>query len=70
MGKIIGKSLSKNWSSNHSQRILAACQKFLDCTWQFATYTLKTTSRKVVQKIVEPTCDLIADKVAATEAKL
>ena len=63
MGKIIGQS-------NHSQRMLAACQKFLDCTWQSATYTLKTTSRRVVQKIAEATVDLIAHKTAATEAKL
>ena len=70
IGKIIGKSLSKNWGSNHSQRILAACQKLLDCTWQSATYTIKTTSRRVVQKIAEATGDLIADKIAVTEAKL
>ena len=57
MGKNIGKDISENLSSKYSQ-------KLLDHTKQFPTDALKTTSKRVIQKTVEATSDLIDNKIA------
>ena len=57
MGKNIGKNVSKNLSGIYSQ-------KLLDHTKQTATDVLKTTSKRVIQKAAEATCDLIGNKIA------
>ena len=57
MGKNIGKNISKNLSGIYSQ-------KLLDHTKQTATDVLKTTSKRVIQKVAEATCDLIGNKIA------
>ena len=57
MGKNIGKDISENLSSKYSQ-------KLLDHTKQFRTDALKTTSKRVIQKTVEATSDLIDNKIA------
>ena len=57
MGKNIGKDISENLSRKYSQ-------KLLDHTKQFPTDALKTTSKRVIQKTVEATSDLIDNKIA------
>ena len=44
----MGKKISKNLSSEYSQ-------KLLDHTKQFATYALKTASKRTIQKTAEAT---------------
>ena len=57
MGKVTGKSISKNVS--------AKCgQNFLDHTKQSATDGLETASKKAIQKTAEATGDLIGNKIA------
>ena len=62
MGKNIGKSLSKY------------SQKLSDNAKEFATYSLKNTSIRVIQKTAEATCNLIgnkiADKIASTALQI
>ena len=57
MGKDIGKNISKNLSGINSQ-------KLLDHAKQTATDVLKTTSKRLIQKTAEATCDLIGNKIA------
>ena len=57
MGKDIGKNISKNLSGIYSQ-------KLLDHAKQTATDVLKTTSKRLIQKTAEATCDLIGNKIA------
>ena len=57
MGKDIGKNISKNLSVIYSQ-------KLLDHAKQTATDVLKTTSKRLIQKTAEATCDLIGNKIA------
>ena len=57
MGKIIGKSISKNLSGKYSQ-------KLLDHAKQSATDAIKTSSKRVIQKIAAATSDLISNKIA------
>ena len=57
MGKNIGKSKSKNLSGKHSQKLLNHAKRS-------ATESLKTTSKRVIQKLAEATGDLIGNKVA------
>ena len=55
----------KNISRNKSIKVSDKCsQNILDHAKQSATYALKTTSKKVVQKIAEETVDLTGNKIA------
>ena len=57
MGKNIGKNVSKCLNSKYSQKIL-------DHAKQSATDAFKTSSKRVIQKTVEGTGDLIGNKLA------
>ena len=57
MDKNIGKDISKNLSGKYSQ-------KLLDYAEQTAIDTLKTSSKRVIQKTVEATGDLIDNKIS------
>ena len=57
MGKNIGKNISKNLSGKYSE-------KLLDHGKKSATDALKTSSKRVIQKIAEATGDLILSKIA------
>ena len=56
MSKNIGKNISKNLSGKFNQN-------FLDHAKQSATYALKTTSKRVIQKKVETSGDLICNRI-------
>ena len=58
MSKNIGKILSGKYS-----------QKFLDHIEKDATDALKTTSKKVIRRTAEATCDLIGKKIANKSIK-
>ena len=64
MGKNIGKNISKNLSGKCSSGMLVICQKLLDHAKQSATDTLRTSSKRVIQKTTEATGDLIGNKIA------
>ena len=55
MGKNIGKNIRKDLSSKYSQ-------KLPDIAKQSETDALKTSSKRVIQKTVEATGDLIVNK--------
>ena len=57
MGKNIGKNISKNLSGSCSQKPLNHAKIS-------ATNALKTSSKRVIQKIAEVTGDLIDNKIA------
>ena len=57
MGKNIGKSMIKNFSSKNSQ-------KLFDHAKQFAANALKTASKREIQKAAEATGDLIGNEIA------
>ena len=57
LGKTIGKNISKTFSGKYGQRLL-------DHANQSATNTLKTTSKRAIQKAAEATGDLIVNKIA------
>ena len=57
MGKHIGKNINKNLSGKYGQ-------KRLNHTKQSATDTLKTSSKRFIQKSAEATVDLIGSKNA------
>ena len=57
MGKKIGKNISKSLDSKYSQ-------KRLDHAKQSATDAFKTSSKRVIQKRVEATGDLIGNRFA------
>ena len=61
--KNIGKNISKVLSGKYSQ-------KLLDHTKISATDALKTTSKKVIQKIPEAVRDLIGNKIANRVTKI
>ena len=63
IGKSIGKSISKNLSNKQSQ-------KLLDYVKQAATDVLKTSSKRIIQKIAEATDDLIVNEIAYRIAKV
>ena len=63
IGKNIGENISKGLSGKHSQKLLYH-------TKQYATDTLKTSSKRVVQKITEATGDLISNKIATKITKV
>ena len=56
MGKSIGKNISKIFSSKYSQ-------KSIDHAKQSATDSLKTASKRAIQKPAETTGDLIGHKI-------
>ena len=62
MGKNIGKKVNRNLSSKQSQELL-------DHTKQSATYSLKPTSKKAIQKTAEATGDLTGNKTAVRITK-
>ena len=64
MFKNIGKNISKNFSSKCGPGMLAARLKLLDHAKKSATDALKTSSKRVIQKIAEATGDLIGNKIA------
>ena len=57
MGKNIGKSMIKNFSSKNSQ-------KLFDHAKQSAANALKTPSKREIQKAAEATGDLIGNEIA------
>ena len=57
MGKNNGKIKSKSLNSKYSK-------KLLDHAKQAATVVLKTSSKRIIQKTVETTADLIRNKIA------
>ena len=63
MGKTIGKNISKNLSGKYSPGMLAMRQKLLDHAKKSAADALKTSSKKVVQKIAESTNDFIGNNM-------
>ena len=56
--KNIRKNKSKNLSGNYSHKLLDHAKKS-------ATYALKTTSNRVIQKTAEATGDLSGNKIVA-----
>ena len=65
MGKNIGKSKSKNIGKSKSKNLSGKhSQKLLNHARQCATESLKTTPKRVIQKLAEATGDLIGNKVA------
>ena len=63
IGKTIGKNISKNLSGKYSPGMLAMRQKLLDHAKKSAADALKTSSKKVVQKIAESTNDFIGNNM-------
>ena len=63
MGKNNGKIKSKSLNSKSSK-------KLLDHAKQAATDVLKTSSKRIIQKTVETTTDLIRNKIADKITKL
>ena len=63
MGKIIGKNISKNLRGKYGQ-------KPLDHAKQFVIDAIKTSSKRVIQKTVEATGDLIGNKIASRITKV
>ena len=70
MGEKIGESMSKKLSGKYSACILAMRQKIFDHAKQSATNVLKTSSKRVIQKIVEATGDFIGNKIANKITKI
>ena len=63
MGKTIGKLISKTFSGRYSQ-------DFLDRAKQSAADTLKTSSKREIQKKAEATGDLMGNKIAIKIEKI
>ena len=63
IGKSIGKNISKSLSNNYSQKSLGHIK-------QPGTDARETVSKQAVQKITEPTGDLISNKIADKNAKI
>ena len=63
MGKSIGKNISKNLSVKHGAGMLAMRKKLLDHAKKSATDAIKTFPKKVIQKTVEATGDLIGNTI-------
>ena len=57
MGKNIGKNVSKYLCGKYSQQLL-------DDAKEYATDALKTSLKRVIQKVAEATGDLIDNKIA------
>ena len=63
MGKNIGKNISKNLSSKYSQKLFDHAKKS-------APNALKTSSKSVIQKTAEATCDFLGNKIATRITKV
>ena len=63
MGKNNGKNVSKKFSGKYSHNLL-------DPAKQYSTDSLKTISKRVIQKTAEATSDLICNKIANTITKV
>ena len=67
MGQYNSENISKNWGCKYSQKRLGHAK-------QFATHTLKTTSKLVIQKTADETGDLsfntIADRITRVSKNL
>ena len=64
MCKNIGKNICKSLNSKYSPGMLSMRQKLLDHVNQSPTDPIKTSSKRVIQKTAEATCDLIDSKIA------
>ena len=64
MAKNIGTNISKNLRGKYGSGMLAVRQKLLDHAKKSATDSLKTSSKRVIQKTAEATGDLIGNKNA------
>ena len=64
MAKNIGTNISKNLRGKYGSGMLAVRQKRLDHAKKSATDSLKTSSKRVIQKTAEATGDLIGNKNA------
>ena len=63
-GKNIGKNVTKSLSGKYSPGMLDMRKKLLDHAKKSATDALKTSSKRVIQKIAEGTGDLIGNNIA------
>ena len=63
IGKCIGKNISKNLSIKHGAGMLAMRIKLLDHAKKPAAYAIKTSWKRVIQKTVEATDDLIGNTI-------
>ena len=63
VGKNIGKNISKSMSGKYSQKLLDHAKKS-------ATDTLKTSSKRVIQKAAEAAGGLIGNKTSNTITKV
>ena len=63
-GKNIGKNVTKSLSGKYSPGMLDMRKKLLDHAKKSATDALKTSSKRVIQKIAEATGDLIGNNIA------
>ena len=70
MSKNIGKNIIKKLSSKFSPGMLVMCQKLLDHPKKSATDTLKTSSKRFIQKTAEATGDLIGNKITIRISKV
>ena len=70
MSKNIGKNIIKKLSSKYSPGMLVMCQKLLDHPKKSATDTLKTSSKRFIQKTAEATGDLIGNKITIRISKV
>ena len=64
MGKKISKNISKNLSSKYVLGMLSMRQKLLDDAKQPASGRIKNSPKRVIQKSLEATGDLIGNKTA------
>ena len=64
MGKNISKNISKNLSSKYVLGMLSMRQKLLDDAKQPASGRIKNSPKRVIQKSLEATGDLIGNKTA------
>ena len=64
MGKNISKNISKNLSSKYVLGMLTMRQKLLDDAKQPASGRIKNSPKRVIQKSLEATGDLIGNKTA------
>ena len=70
ISKNIGKNIIKKLSSKYSPGMLVMCQKLLDHPKKSATDTLKTSSKRFIQKTAEATGDLIGNKITIRISKV
>ena len=69
MGKKISKNISKNLNGKYVLGMSTMRQKLIDDAEQSATGTIKTSPKRVTQKSLEASGDLIGNKTAAKITK-